>query len=378
MPKTNDHSMCFEVLNKEDSTIELLVYDYIGKSWDGDAVNAKDVAKFLSQNKDAKTINVRINSGGGSVSHGMGIYNSLNRHAANVVVDIEGMALSAASFIAMAGDEINMCENGLMMIHDPSAMAFGNAKDMEKAAKFLAKSKQTIVDTYAARTGKDKDEIAQMMEDETWFDAQEAMDEGFINSITEAKRVAACFIDDKYRNQPDRLDDIFNHSHDKPVAKKESDIMPEPTKNVAASYQEITDNCRGLNPNNKPEDAQFICDQMKASATLEQVQNTWQETLVCRIETSNKATDEATAKNAELEVAAKKAADTSNTTKVGVEAVGNGDDSSQDGSVSATEQFNDLVDAQVKLGKQPHIAMQNVCRKNPELRQAWVEESNAV
>ena len=121
----------------------------------------------------------------------MAIVNQLQRHAARVTVDIDGAALSAASVVAMAGDEIRMAENALLMIHDPIGLTIGTAADHAKAVVELEKVKDVIVATYAARSGMDEERAARLMADETWLTAEEALEEGLVDKVTEAKRMAA-------------------------------------------------------------------------------------------------------------------------------------------------------------------------------------------
>lgn len=163
---------------------ELTIYGEIGE-W---GVTAKEVADALKELGNVKAIDLYLNSPGGDVFDGIAIYNKLQQHKAQVTVHIDGMALSAASIVAMAGDRILMAENGMMMIHDPWGIALGNADDMRRMAELLDKSAGTLADTYAARTGKDVDDIRALMADETWMTAAEALEAGFIDEIVELKK----------------------------------------------------------------------------------------------------------------------------------------------------------------------------------------------
>ena len=140
----------------------------------------------------AKQITLRINSEGGSVFQGHAIYNTLRDHPADINVKIDGLAASIASIIAMAGDTIEMAENAFMMIHDPWTLAAGTADELRTQADMMDKVREKLLNTYVKRTGGDEEKISNMMSEETWMDAEEALQHGFIDSINEENRMAAC------------------------------------------------------------------------------------------------------------------------------------------------------------------------------------------
>lgn len=154
-------------------TAEMLVYDEIG-FW---GVTARDVTAALAE-VTAPNITVRINSPGGDVFDGIAIFNSLRGHPAAVNVVVDGIAASAASFIAMAGDRITMNDASQMMIHDASGMCMGNAADMEQMRDLLDRLSDTIAGIYTARAGGTTPEWRDRMRAETWFDASEAVAAG--------------------------------------------------------------------------------------------------------------------------------------------------------------------------------------------------------
>jgi hypothetical protein len=133
------------------------------------------------------------------------IYNALKRHEGNVTVWIDGIAASAASYIAMAGDEIVMPVNAFLMIHDPSGLVMGTAEDMRAMAEALDKVKGSLVAGYAATSGRDPEDIAALMTAETWFDARDALDAGLATRIAEPVRMAARFDIARFRNAPPEL-----------------------------------------------------------------------------------------------------------------------------------------------------------------------------
>lgn len=183
-PKT---AMTLQVRN-EGGTSTLDIYDVIG-DWGLTDRDVNDTLKGLP--KGTKRIDVNINSAGGDVFAGLAIYNILANHKAKVHVHINGLAASIASVIAMAGDEISIAENAFVMIHNPWVMAIGESNDLRKTADEMDKVKASLVKTYVARTGKDEADIIDMMDAETWLDADEAIEHGFADRMVAAKKIAA-------------------------------------------------------------------------------------------------------------------------------------------------------------------------------------------
>jgi ATP-dependent Clp protease protease subunit len=150
------------------------VYDFIGFM----GVEAEPFVREIAA-LQVQTIHVRINSPGGDVFDGRTIAHALKNHAARVVVHVDGLAASIASIVALAGDEVRMAEGSFLMIHNPWVLAIGDAKDLRKTAEVLDKLEVSLRDTYVARSGIDAAEIQQMMDEETWMDAEEAVALGF-------------------------------------------------------------------------------------------------------------------------------------------------------------------------------------------------------
>ena len=128
-------------------------------------------------------ITLWINSPGGNVFAAAEIYTMIRDYPHNVKVCIASIAASAASVIAMAGDTVQMSPTALLMVHDPSTIAMGNAKDMEKAIATLNEVKESIINAYAAKTGLSRGKISKLMSDETWINAKKAVDLGFADEI---------------------------------------------------------------------------------------------------------------------------------------------------------------------------------------------------
>lgn len=148
-------------------------------------VNASDFINDVKNAGDVSEINVSINSPGGNVFDGLAIYNYLRNHKATVNVDVLALAASAASVIAMAGDNITMPEDAFLMIHAPYTASVGNADEMRKTADVLDKIQDTLINIYETKTGLDRESISNMVATETWISGSDAVDMGFANSVTD-------------------------------------------------------------------------------------------------------------------------------------------------------------------------------------------------
>ena len=141
-----------KVYAKADNAAELLIYDVIGEDFFGEGVTGTKVKDKLDALGDVDDITVRINSPGGNVWDGLTIFNLLKEHPAQVHVHVDGLAASAASAIAMAGDLITMGEGAMMMIHNPMALAIGDANAMLKTVDMLRKVETQMIGIYARRS----------------------------------------------------------------------------------------------------------------------------------------------------------------------------------------------------------------------------------
>lgn len=171
---------------------EVLIYGNIGDRWNEDGVVASELVRDLA-GLEADTINLRINSYGGSVPDGLAIYNALRRHNATVNVFVDGVAISCASYIAMAGDSITMAKNAQMMIHGPWTIAAGNAADMREQADILDRYAKAMASAYADKSGKTYEDSLALLTDgkDHWFLADEAKAEGFADEVGDEVAVAA-------------------------------------------------------------------------------------------------------------------------------------------------------------------------------------------
>ncbi len=187
--------MQFTVNNSETSpNAEILIYDKIGKSGlPASGVGAKDFAEALRKIPENKPITVRINSPGGDVSDGLAIHNLLESRKSKITTVVDGYALSAASIIALAGSQLRMPQNALLMIHEPHSNATGTAEDMRQAAGMLDKHRDSLAGIYQRKSGKSRDEINRIMHEETWYTGTEAKAAGFADVVTEDQPATASF-----------------------------------------------------------------------------------------------------------------------------------------------------------------------------------------
>jgi len=181
----------YDIRSKADKA-EIWIYEMIGEDfWTGGGVTAKSFQKELSGIK-ASQIDLHINSPGGVVFDGVTIYNLIKQHPATVTTYIDGLAASIASVIALAGDKVIMAANALYMVHNPTGLAMGTASDMRSLADVLDKIAGTMVGTYVSKTGQPEADIKAMLDAETWMTADEALEYGFIDEISEEMDMAAC------------------------------------------------------------------------------------------------------------------------------------------------------------------------------------------
>ena len=157
---------------------DVWLYEFLGTGSTSPNRFKEELKKYAG-----KDITVWIDSYGGDVFAAAGIYNALKEHNGKVTVKIDSKALSAASIIAMAGDEVLMSPVAIMMIHNPFTMAEGDMHDLRKAAEVLDAVKNSIINAYALKTGKSRAKISAMMDDETWMSANVAVKEGFADGI---------------------------------------------------------------------------------------------------------------------------------------------------------------------------------------------------
>lgn len=181
---------------------DISIYDQIGEGWDGQGVTVKKIAAIL-RSVGGRPVTVSINSPGGDMFEGLAIYNALVAHPAEVTIKVAGYAASAASIIAMAGDRIVMGAASFLMIHNAWGVVIGNRHDFASAAELFAPFDRAMAQIYAARCGLDQATVEEMMDAETWIDAQSAVEKGFADEVADLKTAPAS---DKKASLRARLD----------------------------------------------------------------------------------------------------------------------------------------------------------------------------
>jgi ATP-dependent Clp protease protease subunit len=192
-------SQKFKAANSGDE-LTIYCYDDIGPEWLG-LISAETIAPELD-NFNGSKINVRINSPGGDVDQALAIYNALVRHGAVVHTHIDGMAASAASYVAMAGDTITIADNGLLMIHNAWISTSGNKEDLAKTITVLEKIDGILRSAYAGRSGQTQATIKSWMSAETWFTGSEAVAAGLADQVGTEFSARASIAPGRYKRTP--------------------------------------------------------------------------------------------------------------------------------------------------------------------------------
>jgi ATP-dependent protease ClpP protease subunit len=199
-----EEKLCYQhYIDKTKQQLDIILHDVIGF----EGTQSKDFMKIL-EDKTIKNIHIDINSLGGSVAHGISIYNALKAHPARVHVKVSGFAMSMASVVAMAGDDIEMPETTFMMIHKPliEVMVAPNADILRKTAETLDKMEQSIIMAYKSRMDIDETEITNLLRATTWYSAAEAKEAGLADIVTEEEVKVVNFFDfSNYENVPEAV-----------------------------------------------------------------------------------------------------------------------------------------------------------------------------
>lgn len=167
-------------LVKNMSEASIYIYDVIDDYW---GVSALAVAEAITNAGDAETLHVYINSPGGSVFEGRAIMAEIQRFKGKTIAHIDSLCASAATSVALSCDTVEMADGAFFMIHNASGLAWGDKTTLRETANLLEKIEDAIINDYTKKTGKESSEIIAWMDAETWFSAQEALENGFIDSI---------------------------------------------------------------------------------------------------------------------------------------------------------------------------------------------------
>ncbi len=189
-----------------DGDLCLEMYDVIGADFFGDGTTAQSVSDALANAGVYNSITVRLNSPGGDLFEGVAIYNVLKAAKKPINVVVDGLAASAASLIAMAGDKVTMGTGAMMMVHEAIAMTAGYANDHRKMAGTLDTVTASAADLYVEKTGMKKADVLALMAAETWMSAQECVDKGFANAISDDEAAIGNAFDlSVFKNVPAKL-----------------------------------------------------------------------------------------------------------------------------------------------------------------------------
>jgi ATP-dependent Clp protease, protease subunit len=183
----------------KDDVTNLTIYGEIGESFWGDSVSAKDVEEAI-KNVTTNTIKVNVNSPGGDVFAGIAIYNQLKNHPAKVIIENDGLMASAASVLGMAADELIMNTGSMLMIHEAWTWAMGTKADIKKTLNALEGIDKSLADIYMTKFQGERSEIENMIVNETWFTASEAVDAGLADKVNEVKEQEDELDPEEYKN----------------------------------------------------------------------------------------------------------------------------------------------------------------------------------
>lgn len=222
---------------------EIHVYDVIGDDWFG--ITAKQVVDALEQfSKDGiEALDVYVNSPGGSAFDGVAIHNALRRFDGEKTVYVDGLAASAASVVALAGDRIVTGPGAMWMVHNPSSLAYGESADLRKTADTLDSLRDSVLSLYASRTGQNSDDLRRWMDAETWMDAATAKQRGFCHEVAEQEQSpetepenAADFslVLAHFKNAPGRVAELLNRSRARASMRAANQEPPKMKKLLAA------------------------------------------------------------------------------------------------------------------------------------------------
>lgn len=331
-------------------------------------ISAKQIADDIEAAGKVSRLRVRINSEGGDVFQGLAIYNILRDHSAKVEIYVDGMALSIASLIVMAGDTRIMAENAYLCVHDPVGSVYaGDSDELRRMAELVDSLQDTLAETYAKRTGQTTSKILELMAAETWLTADKAVELGFADSAGESMKVAAHVDARKFLHVPKSL--IANQKE--PIMAESDKTTPDATPKapVVASFKDLEAGLPGA-------DSDFLIAQMKAEATLPQAQSAWMAEQSKRLGTAKKEAEvlaKATAKKAEEDKAA------AGKPGLKVEGEGTGGDGDGDAAFGGDPivEWNKRLAAKVDAGMPRAQATSRLNREVPGLREAYVEAYNA-
>ncbi len=239
------------------------------ETWYGDEVTPQLFKDEL--NADSGDITVWINSPGGDVFAAAQIYNMLRDYNGHVTVKIDGLAASAASVIAVAGDTVLVSPVAMMMIHNPATVAMGNTKDMEAAIAMLNEVKESILNAYVDKTGLSRNKLSKMMDDETWFNAKKAVELGFADKVLFDKEEEKKPDKELKQEEPDEGEEGDEGESTKEGSEEDDDKkkkFPFQQNAYAYSAKKVTDSFFSKVTNTAPCEPQIPIDQLRKRLDL--------------------------------------------------------------------------------------------------------------
>ena len=239
------------------------------ETWYGDEVTPQLFKDEL--NADSGDITGWINSPGGDVFAAAQIYNMLRDYKGHVTVKIDGLAASAASVIAVAGDTVLVSPVAMMMIHNPATVAMGNTKDMEAAIAMLNEVKESILNAYVDKTGLSRNKLSKMMDDETWFNAKKAVELGFADKVLFDKEEEKKPDKELKQEEPDEGEEGDEGESTKEGSEEDDDKkkkFPFQQNAYAYSAKKVTDSFLSKVTNTAPFEPQIPIDQLRKRLDL--------------------------------------------------------------------------------------------------------------
>lgn len=219
--------------NEEEKKTEITIYGVIGDSWWGDSFSANDIDKALNEAGDNDII-INLNSPGGDAFDGISIFNRLKRHNGKVTVHVDGWACSAASVIAMAGDEVIMELGSMMMIHEASNIVWGTKSDMRKEADVLEELEEGVIDIYMTKANISREEIREKVDAETWMSAKTALELGFADKAEGIEQDNESAADNHVPLTPEQKQNVLNELQN--ILKPNNEKPKEPIENDKGSF----------------------------------------------------------------------------------------------------------------------------------------------
>ena len=222
------------IQNEDTSETELLFNGPISEdTWWGDEVTPALFRDELA--KVSGNLTVWLNSPGGDVFAASQIYTMLRNHPGKVTVKIDGIAASAASVVAMAGEETLISPTGMLMCHNPMTCAMGNKADMEKAIALLDEVKESIINAYAEKSHLSRNKIARLMDEETWMNAEKALQLGFVDGILFSKKNP--FVPEE---EPEKTEESSEEDPDEKKKESTASMLYTPSKTLDSFLQKIS------------------------------------------------------------------------------------------------------------------------------------------